>query len=78
MPIAILIPLLIQYGLPFVDKIFTLWTTNPNAVPTLDEWTALKALAQQTAKTQMLAALQRAGIDPASPQGVSLLNQVPA
>ena len=78
MPLVTLIPLLIQYGLPFVDKIFTTWTTNPNTVVSLDEWNTLKALAQNTAKSQMLAALSRAGIDPNSDQGKALLSQVPS
>lgn len=75
MPIAVLVPLLIQYGLPFVEKIIGLWTSN--ATVTADDWSALKTLAANNAKTQMLAALARAGIDPASPQGVALLAQVP-
>ena len=67
--------LIISQGIPFVDKMITLWT-NKSAV-TQAEWDTLKALAQNNAKTQMLAALARAGIDPASPQGVALLTQVP-
>ena len=74
---ATLIPLLVQYGLPFVDKLITLWTTNPNAVPTQAEWQALMTLANQNARTQMLSALARAGIDPTSPQGVALLALTP-
>jgi hypothetical protein len=77
MPWVTLVPLLLQYGLPFVDKLITFWTTNPNAVPTQAEWQSLMALANQNARTQMLSALARAGIDPASPQGVALLALTP-
>jgi hypothetical protein len=69
--------MLLQYGLPFVDKLITFWTTNPNATPTQAEWQSLMTLANQNAKTQMLAALSRANIDPASPQGVALLALTP-
>ncbi len=71
------VPLLLQYGLPFVDNILTKWTTNPNAIITPDEWTALKALAQQNALSQMKAALARAGIPETDPHAVALLAQVP-
>lgn len=74
---AAIIPLIVQYGIPYVDKLITLWLNNPNGAPTADEWASLKALAQQNAKTQMLAALARAGIDPGSPQGQALLSEVP-
>lgn len=77
MPISVLVPLLIQYGFPFVEKIISLWT-SPNATVSSADWDALKLLAQNNARTQMLAALSRAGIDPGSPQGVALLSQVPA
>lgn len=75
MPISVLIPLLIQYGFPFVEKVIGLWTSKSTV--TLEDWNSLKELAQNNARTQMLAALSRAGIDPASPQGVALLSQVP-
>lgn len=78
MPISILIPLLLQYGVPFVDKIFTLWSTNAGAAVTTDEWSALKALAQNTALSQMKAALARAGIPETDPHAQALLAQVPA
>ncbi len=71
------VPLLLQYGLPFVDRILSKWTTNPNAVITPDEWTALIALAQQTALSQMKAALARAGIPETDPHAAALLAQVP-
>lgn len=70
--------LLAQYTLPFVDKVVTQWTTNPNGAPTADEWTALKALAQQTARSQLLSALARAGVPETDPHAQALLAQVPA
>lgn len=74
---AAIIPLIAQYGLPFVTKLIDKWTNNPNGAPTAAEWQELVTLSQQTAKTQMLAALSRAGIDPNSPQGQALLAEVP-
>ncbi len=76
MPVSVLVTLLLQYGLPFVEKILLMWT-SPNATVTQADWDSLKALAQNNARTQMLAALSRAGIDPNSPQGIALLGQVP-
>ncbi len=77
MPWAMLIPLLLQYGLPFVDKIFTQWTANPNATVTQAEWDSLKTLAQNTALSQMKAALARAGIPETDPRAIALLAAVP-
>lgn len=74
---AVIIPLIAQYGLPFVTKLIDKWTSNPNGAPTAAEWAELVALSQQNAKSQMLAALSRAGIDPTSAQGQALLAQVP-
>lgn len=74
---ATIAALLAQYAFPVVDKIVTQWLTNPNSAPTVDEWNALKALAANNARTMMLAALSRAGIDPNSDQGKALLAQVP-
>lgn len=72
---AALIPILIQYGLPFVDGLIQ--RLESNSTITLADWQALKALANQSARTQMLAALQRAGIDPNSAQGQQMLGLVP-
>lgn len=76
MPLAVLIPLLLQYGLPFVEKVFTMWTSNPTIGQA--EWDSLKALAQNTALSQMKAALARAGIPETDPHAQALLSQVPA
>lgn len=59
--------LILQYGIPFADKMFEKWA---NKTPvTQAEWDELKALANGYARDQMLAALQRAQIDPNSEQG---------
>lgn len=68
---TILIPLIVQYGVPAVEKLWAL--TQANAAPTQADWDALKTLTTQTAKQQMALALTRNGIDPLSPQGVALL-----
>lgn len=68
---AVLIPIIVQYGLPVAEKLFTLWTTG--AAPTTTDWEALKALGLATRKQDMTAALIRNGVDPNSPQGQALL-----
>jgi hypothetical protein len=66
---------IIQYGLPFAEKLISNWT-NKNPV-TVQEWNDLKALAQNSALSQMKAALARAGISESDPHAVALLAQVP-
>jgi len=68
---AMLIPLIIQYGLPFAEKIWVLWSSKTD--PTQADWDSLKALAAQTPVTQMQAALMRAGIPLDDPRAVALL-----
>ena len=68
---AALIPIIIQFGLPVAEKLWTLITSN--AAPTADDWTALKALGATTRKQDMIAALMQSGIDPTSPQGLAFL-----
>lgn len=72
---AALIPVILQYGVPFAENIWQQWSSGKD--PTQADWDVLKQLSTNTARTQMLAALGRAGVDPASPQGVALLAQVP-
>lgn len=68
---AILVPLIIQYGLPFTIKMFELWSKgNP---PTLEELNALQELAKLKAVDLMKAILYKTGIDPESDQGKALL-----
>ena len=71
-----LVPLILQYGLPFAEKMITLWTSKADV--TADDWNQLKALAQNTALSQMKAALARAGIPETDPHAQALLAQVPA
>lgn len=68
---AVLLPMIVQYGLPVVEKLWQLISTN--TAPTQADWDALKALGTSTRKQDMIAALLRNGIDPTSPQGQALL-----
>lgn len=67
--------LIIQYGLPFAEKLIEKWTTKTPV--TIEEWNSLKALAQNTALSQMKAALARAGIPETDPRAIALLAAVP-
>lgn len=71
-----LVPLIAQYGIPFAQKIWALMTSN--VPPTAADWEVLNTLAAQNARTQVLLALARNGVDPSSPQGVALLALTPA
>jgi hypothetical protein len=73
---AAIIPIIIQYGLPVAESLWQKWTTG--AAPTQADWDSLKALASETARDRVLAAMARAvpPIDPASPQGLALLAAV--
>lgn len=42
MPIAVLIPLIVQVGLPLALKLVELFNQNPNATITPEMWEALK------------------------------------
>lgn len=68
---AILVPLIAQYGLPYVEKLYTLWTSS--ATPTMADFDALRALANQTAADRMKANLVAAGISLESDQAKALL-----
>jgi len=68
---TVLIPIIIQYGLPVAEKLFQLWSTN--AVPTQADWDALKALGLSTRRQEMTDALIRNGVEPTSPQGQALM-----
>lgn len=72
---TVLLPLIVQYGLPFAEQMWQ--NINAGTDPTQAQWDQLKALSQNTARTQLLAALARAGVDPASPNAVALLALVP-
>lgn len=68
---TVLLPIILQYGVPFAEQLYTLVTTS--TAPTATDWANLKALSSTNAQTQMLTALASAGIDPNSPQGKSFL-----
>ena len=68
---TVLIPIIIQYGLPVAEKLFQLWSTN--AVPTQADWDALKELGLSTRRQEMTDALIRNGVEPTSPQGQALM-----
>lgn len=70
-----LIPIIAQYGIPLAEQLWQKWSTG--SAPTQADWDQLKALAQGSAQSQMLAALARAGIDPNSDQGKALLALTP-
>jgi hypothetical protein len=70
MPIELIVPL-IQYGIPFVTNIITLWENKANV--TAVQWEQLIALASVTAKAEATALLQKHNIDPASPAGQEIL-----
>lgn len=68
---ATLLPVILQYGIPVAEKLWTL--ISANAAPTQADWDNLRALTTQDAKSKMLEALLKNGIDPTSDAGKSLL-----
>jgi len=68
---TVLIPIILQYGVPFAEKIWTLFSSGK--APSQADWDELKKLAAQTATTQMTDALVRAGIDLNSDTAKALL-----
>lgn len=70
-----IISLIISQGLPVAERLWQLWAKgNP---PTQEDWNGLLALGKVMARQNMLLALARNGIDPASPQGQALLALTP-
>lgn len=69
---ATLIPLIAQYGLPYVEQLWKLWTSN--STPTQADFDNLRALASQSAADRMKANLVAAGIDLSSPQAIQLIS----
>lgn len=67
----LLIPLIVQYGLPFAQSVFEKW--NSDSVPTDKDFTELRALANQTALDRLKAQLTIKGIPIDSPQAVALI-----
>lgn len=66
-----LLPVILQYGTAFAEKLWSLIQTN--AAPTAADWEALRLLTTQDARSKMAEALAKNGIDPASELGKSLL-----
>jgi hypothetical protein len=69
---AALIPIIAKYGLDVAEKIWSKWAYGKD--PVQSDWDELKAMTNQMSKDRVLAALARAGIDPASDQGKALLD----
>jgi hypothetical protein len=66
-----LIPLIAQYGLPYVEKLWALWSSG--ATPTQADFDNLRSLASQSASDRMKANLAAAGIPLTDPHAVALL-----
>lgn len=72
---VIIAQLLATFGPSAIGLINTLIQKfETNGVVTAAEWATLSASISQTAKQRMMFALQQAGVDPTSAQGVALLN----
>lgn len=63
--------LIVQYGLPFVEKLVSNITSEAEVTP--QAWAELIALTKQTARDRMLNTLTQQGIDPNSDKGKALL-----
>ena len=75
MPVTLIVSLLTTFGpstVALVTSLIQKWETNGTV--SAAEWATLTTSLQQNAQSRMLAALKSAGIDPASPQGVAMLN----
>jgi hypothetical protein len=71
--LAMALQLGLQYGLPFVTSAISQIESNGTTPVTAAQWASLVTLAQQDAKSKMLAVLQAQGIDPASDKGKQFL-----
>jgi hypothetical protein len=70
------IAILVREGLPAAIKLWELF--KQGGEPTQADIDALKVFGSKTPRSQMIEALQRAGIDLNSPQAQALLALVPA
>jgi len=68
---AIIVPLILQYGLPFAEKVWLLWAAGN--LPTQADWDTLKELAKLRAVDLMRQVLAKLNIDPESEQGKALI-----
>lgn len=71
----VLLPVILQYGVPFAEQLWQ--NAQSSAAPTQAQWDTLKGLASQTAQTQLMDALKRAGVPLTDPKAVALLAVVP-
>lgn len=67
--------LVIQYGIPFTEYLVNKIATKEDVTPA--EWAELKALANLTARQELINKLNAAGIPLDSQQAVALLALVP-
>lgn len=68
---AVLIPIIVQYGLPLAESLFQKWSSG--TPPTQADFDQLRAAAQQTAQDRMKAQLAAANIPLTDPHAVALL-----
>jgi hypothetical protein len=73
---ADLIPIIAKYGLELGQYLFTLWSQK--SPPTQADWDKLNALRGDNARSQLLLAFARNGIDINSDQAKALLAMLPA
>jgi hypothetical protein len=77
---AMLIPVIIEDGLPWAYKLWQLWTTKANDAPTEAEWDELRALYDQTPNlaAAITAAALKAGLPLTDPTVKVLLEMAKA
>jgi hypothetical protein len=68
---SLLVPLIVQYGLPFVESLFQKWTSG--TAPTAQDFADLRALASKNATDILTTQLTAAGIPLTDPKAVALL-----
>lgn len=73
---GLLAGIIAKEGLPLALDIYDVWSRRSSDVPSVEEIAALRKLADQTSRSQMLEALARAGIDPESEQGKKFLGLI--
>lgn len=76
MPYALLFQLIVQEGLPAAEKLWQLWQAK--AEITQADWDVLKQLSAQNAKSQLSAAVLRAGMNFSDPRLADLLKMAAA
>jgi len=69
------VPLILNYGLPFVLSVLQKWQSSPNVTP--QDIEDLQKLADQNAQSQLLAAAARAGRPLDDPLVQALLKMLP-